>query len=112
MKLLQKLAKELGISFRVLSKEGDEETGLLIAMEEGKKTALVSGDKVTRYLRGESHALTKQIMSILSAYKTDLWDELSDHQKNSVKEAKAELASGKGRSHKAVMKKYKKWLTK
>ena len=51
LKLLQELAKELGISFRVLSKEEKEDIGLLIAMEEGKKTAFVTRDKVVKYLK-------------------------------------------------------------
>jgi hypothetical protein len=51
IKLLQELAKELGISFHVLTKEEKEDMGLLLAMEEGKKTSFVSRDKVVKYLR-------------------------------------------------------------
>lgn len=63
-------------------------------------------------LETESTVLIKQIKAILNSYKTDLWDELSDYQKSCVKEAKTELSKGKGSTHKEVMKKYKKWLTK
>ncbi len=63
-------------------------------------------------LETRSEALVKQVKAILTSYKTDLWDELSDHQKSCVKEAKEELEKGKGVPHKAVMKKYKKGLTK
>jgi hypothetical protein len=63
-------------------------------------------------LETESEVLVKQVKAILNSYKTDLWDELSDYQKSCVKEAKTELAKGKGTAHKEVMKKYKKWLTK
>lgn len=59
-----------------------------------------------------SEALIKQVKAILGIYKTDLWDELSDYQKSCVKEARAELEKGKGKPHKEVMKKYKKWLSK
>ena len=51
LKLFQELAKELGISFHVLTKEEKEDMGLLIAMEEGKKTSFVSREKVMKYLR-------------------------------------------------------------
>jgi hypothetical protein len=59
-----------------------------------------------------SEALLKQVKAIIGIYKTDLWDELSDYQKSCVKEAKAELAKGKGKPNHLVMAKYKKWLTK
>jgi chromosome segregation and condensation protein ScpB len=59
-----------------------------------------------------SEALLKQVKAILSIYKTDLWDELSDYQKSCVKEAQTELEKGKGKSSHLVMAKYKKWLTK
>lgn len=59
-----------------------------------------------------SEALIKQVKAILGIYNTDLWDELSDYQKASVKEARAELQKGHGKPHKEVMKKYKKWLSK
>lgn len=63
-------------------------------------------------LETKSEALIKQVKAVLSAYDTDLWDELSDYQKSCVKEAKAEFSAGKGRSHSEVMKKYKKWASK
>lgn len=60
----------------------------------------------------KSEIILKQIKALLKAHKTDLWDELSDEQKASVKRAKTQLANGEGVSHKEVMKKYKKWRTK
>ena len=59
-----------------------------------------------------SETILKQIKAILSSYKTDLWDELSDEQKASVKRARQQLLRGEGMPHKEVMKKYAKWLTK
>ena len=59
-----------------------------------------------------SETILKQIKAILSSYKTDLWDELSDEQKSSVKRARHQLLQGEGKPHKEVMKKYAKWLTK
>ena len=63
-------------------------------------------------LNTNSEALLRQVKAIISVYKTDLWDELSDYQKACVKEAKTELENGKGKPHNVVMAKYKKWLTK
>ena len=63
-------------------------------------------------LNVDSGKILNHIKAVLSAYKTDLWDELSDDQKNSVKKAKAQLSRGEGKTHEQVMKKYKKWLTK
>ncbi len=60
----------------------------------------------------QNEAVIKQMKAVFSSYNTDLWDELSDYQKSIVKIAKSELKEGKGKSHNAVMKKYKKWLTK
>ena len=51
-------------------------------------------------------------MSISVSYKTDLWDELSDYQKQSVKRAQKQLEKGEGKTHAEVMKKHKKWLSK
>lgn len=60
----------------------------------------------------KSEAIIKHIKAILNSYRTDLWDELSDEQKASVKRAKSQLEKGEGVSHKDVMKRYKKWRTK
>ena len=59
-----------------------------------------------------SEAILKHVKAILNSYDIDLWDELSDEQKSSVKRARNQLAHGEGKSHKEVMKKYAKWLTK
>lgn len=63
-------------------------------------------------LETESEVVLKHIKAILTAYKNDLWDELSEAQKKSVKKAQAELLAGSGKPHREVIKKYKKWLTK
>ena len=63
-------------------------------------------------LNVNSQSILKQVKAILTGYKTDLWDELSEEQKSSVKRARIQLAQGEGKSHKEVMKKYAKWLTK
>ena len=59
-----------------------------------------------------SETILKQVKAILSSYQTDLWDELSEEQRSSVKRARQQLAQGEGKTHKEVMKKYAKWLTK
>ena len=67
---------------------------------------------IKNILETESSVLLKHIAAVLSAYKTDLWYELSEKHKRSVKKAQHELASGKGKVHREVMKKYQKWFTK
>ena len=59
-----------------------------------------------------SETILKHVKAILNSYETDLWDELSDEQKTSVKRARHQLAQGEGKPHKEVMKKYAKWLRK
>lgn len=59
-----------------------------------------------------SETILKQIKAILSSSQADLWDELSEEQRASVKRARQQLAQGEGKTHKEVMKKYAKWLTK
>ncbi len=63
-------------------------------------------------LNVNSESILKQVKAILTGYKADLWDELSEEQKSSVKRARQQLTRGEGKSHKEVMKKYAKWLTK
>lgn len=67
---------------------------------------------VKTLLEIKSEALLKQVKAILNSSKTDLWDELSDEQKSSVKRARKQLMQGEGVAHKEVMKRYSKWLTK
>lgn len=59
-----------------------------------------------------SEIVLKHVKAVLSSYKTDLWDELSNEQKASVKRARTQLTNGEGKPHKEVMKKYAKWFTK
>lgn len=63
-------------------------------------------------LNVNSETILKHVKAILNSYRVDLWDELSDQQKSSVKRAKHQLAIGEGKLHKDVMKKYSKWVTK
>jgi predicted transcriptional regulator len=63
-------------------------------------------------LNSNSEALLQQIKAILSSYNTDLWDELTDAQKQSVKKAQKQIEKGEFKSHNEVMKKHKKWLSK
>ena len=69
--------------------------------------------EIAKVLLGvNSETIIKHIKAVLNSYETDLWDELSDEQKTSVKRAKLQLAQGRGKLHKEVKKKYSKWLTK
>lgn len=56
--------------------------------------------------------MLKAIYTLLSKNKVvevDFWDELSDAQKASVERGLAQADKGEFKSHKEVMKKYKKW---
>ena len=63
-------------------------------------------------LNVNSESILKQVKAILTGYEIDLWDELRQEQKASVKRARHQLAQGEGKTHKEVMKKYAKWVTK
>lgn len=63
-------------------------------------------------LNTNSEMVLKHIKAVLNSYKTDLWDELSEKQKQSVKKARKQLEKGEGKSHDDVMKKYTKWISK
>lgn len=63
-------------------------------------------------LETNSEVLLRQIQAVLNSYQTDLWDELTDFQKKSVKKAQKQIVDGEFKSHSEVMKKYKKWLSK
>ena len=63
-------------------------------------------------LNSNNASMLRQMQAVIKAYKTDLWDELSDYQKQCVAEARKELKNGEGVSHKVAMSKYKKWLSK
>jgi hypothetical protein len=60
----------------------------------------------------KSEALIKQLKDVIASYHTDLWDELTTDQKRSVTRARQQVKNGEFKTHKEVMKKYKKWLTK
>jgi hypothetical protein len=60
----------------------------------------------------KSKVILNQIKALLAAHKTDLWDDLTDEQKASIKKAKTQLLNGEGVSHKEAMKNFKKWRTK
>lgn len=59
-----------------------------------------------------SEIILKHVKAVLNSYKTDLWDDLNEAQKKSVKIARKQLEKGESKTHAEVMKKYKKWLSK
>ncbi len=63
-------------------------------------------------LNTDNMAMLRQVKAVIEAYKTDLWDELSDRHKQSIATARKQLKNGEGIPHKTVMKKYKKLLSK
>lgn len=60
----------------------------------------------------DSKVVLKHVKAVLSSYKTDLWDEMPDEIKASVKKGIKESEKGLGKPHEEVMKKYRKWLKK
>ena len=60
----------------------------------------------------ESENIIRHVNAILSAYKTDLWDELSDLQKKSINKARKQIGSGQFKSTKDVLRKHTQWLSK
>ena len=59
-----------------------------------------------------SETILKHIKAVLESYQSDLWDDLSEKQKVSVRLAQSQLKRGEGISHKEVMKKHLKWSMK
>lgn len=60
----------------------------------------------------ENKSVLMQIKTIFESEKIDFWDELPQTIKEDVNEALLQSKKGMGKSHKTVMKKYKKWLAK
>ena len=59
-----------------------------------------------------SETILKHVKAVLESYQSDLWDELSEQQKTSVRLAQTQLKGGEGVSHKEAMKKHLKWRMK
>ncbi len=59
-----------------------------------------------------SEVILKHVKAVLNSYKTDLWNDLSEIQKQSVITAQKQLTKGERKLHTDVMKKYNKWLSK
>ena len=68
---------------------------------------------VKKYIETADGRVVKMVHAMLEADKqTDFWDELPASVKTDVKTALKQSEQGKGKPHKEVMKKYKKWSTK
>ena len=63
-------------------------------------------------LNTNSEVILKHLKFVLNSYKTDLWDDLNENQKQLIKKAKKQIDKGEGKTHAEVMTKYKKWLSK
>ena len=71
--------------------------------------------KIVNYLGFLSESKKKAVLTVVKTFaedETDLWDEMPDEIKASVKKGLLESEKGLGKSHSEVMKKYKKWLKK
>ena len=68
---------------------------------------------VKKYIETADGRVVKMVHAMLEADKqTDFWDELPTSVKADVKTALKQSEHGKGKPHREVMKKYKKWNTK
>jgi hypothetical protein len=68
--------------------------------------------KAKKYLDEADDQVVRMVFSMLEADReADWWDDLPKEVQDSIDKAIAELDAGKGISHEAVMKKYKKWFT-
>ncbi len=71
--------------------------------------------KIANYVSFLSEKKKKTVLAVVKTFaedETDLWDEMPDQIKASVKQGMKESEKGLGKSHAEVMKKYRKWLKK
>ena len=72
-------------------------------------------NQILNYLQLLTQKKKKAILSVVKTFaenETDLWEEMPDEIRASVKKGMDEVTQGKGTPHKEVMKKYRKWLKK
>ena len=67
-------------------------------MENNEKNALIK-----KLIDTEEDAILDQVKAILGVDTKDFWNELPEHVKESVNQAKEELKNGQGISHDKVM---------
>jgi predicted transcriptional regulator len=71
--------------------------------------------KIADYVSFLSDKKKKTVLAVVKTFaedETDLWDEMPDEIKASVKRGLKESEKGLGKPHEEVMKKYRKWLKK
>jgi len=71
--------------------------------------------KIAGYVSLLSAKRKKAVLTVVKTFaedEVDLWDEMPDEIKESVKKGLAESEKGLGKPHAEVMKKYRKWLKK
>jgi len=54
--------------------------------------------------------LIKKLVAFKANVQKDWWDEISEEERNEIREGLAQADRGELKSHKQVMAKYKKWL--
>ncbi len=75
-----------------------------------KETSLLK-KQTKKYIDTADEKVVKMIHAMLQVNaETDWWDDVSDAAKKSIEKGLQDVAAGKTRPHKEVMKKYKKWL--
>jgi hypothetical protein len=64
-----------------------------------------------KYIDTADEKVVKMIYAMLQVNaEADWWDDVSDEAKKSIEKGLQDVAAGKIKPHKEVMKKYKKWL--
>lgn len=72
-------------------------------------------NKIVAYLRLLSDKKKRTVLEVVKTFaedESDLWDEMPEEVRRSVKKGLKESEKGLGRPHEEVMKKYRKWLKK
>jgi predicted transcriptional regulator len=73
--------------------------------------ALLLKKQTKKYIDTADEKVVKMIYAMLQVNaETDWWDNTSDAAKTSIQKGLKDAAAGRTKSHKEVMKKYKKWL--
>jgi 23S rRNA maturation mini-RNase III len=73
--------------------------------------ALLLKKQTKKYIDTADDKVVKMVHAMLQANaETDWWDEIGEDEKASIERGLKNGAEGKTKTHKEVMKKYKKWL--
>ncbi len=75
--------------------------------------ALLIDKEIIRYLAVLSEKKKKVVLSVIRSFAEEehsLWERIPDAVRKSIMQGHKQAKSGKGKTHKEVMKKYSEWL--